>query len=191
MQISSHGDDNVSDEEWPTDIFFVDVLAVPPPNARPCQFTGGALTIHPQSTSLQRLIETVTVLKQVLLVVRQDVKEDDLSAEAKVMIKGLRGDHITAKMDSIWKEMQADVDRVLDREMNTSKNNAKSGWGFKQLIERKQGLFRMHMMGKRVNFAARTVITPDPNIAIDEIGLPEVFAKKLSYRVPVTPNNVE
>ena len=191
MQISNHGDDNVSDEEWPTDIFFVDVLAVPPPNARPCQFTGGALTIHPQSTSLQRLIETVTVLKQVLLVVRQDVKEDDLSAEAKVMIKGLRGDHITAKMDSIWKEMQADVDRVLDREMNTSKNNAKSGWGFKQLIERKQGLFRMHMMGKRVNFAARTVITPDPNIAIDEIGLPEVFAKKLSYRVPVTPNNVE
>ena len=49
----------------------------------------------------------------------------------------------------------------------------------------------MHMMGKRVNFAARTVITPDPNISIDEIGLPEVFAKQLTYRVPVTPWNVE
>ena len=189
-EINNMGDCNY-DEEWATDIFFVDVLAVPPPNTRPCQFTGGSLTIHPQSTSLQRLIETVTVLKQVLLVVRQDVQEDNLSPEAKAMIKGLRGEHITAKMDSIWKEMQADVDRVLDREMNTSKSNAKTGWGFKQLIERKQGLFRMHMMGKRVNFAARTVITPDPNIAIDEIGLPEVFAKKLSYRVPVTPNNVE
>ncbi|QQP32529.1 DNA-directed RNA polymerase subunit, partial [Caligus rogercresseyi] len=43
----------------------------------------------------------------------------------------------------------------------------------------------------RVNFAARTVITPDPFINIDEIGLPEVFAKKLSYVVPVTPWNVE
>jgi len=32
--------------------------------------------------------------------------------------------------------------------------------GLKQLVEKKQGLFRMHMMGKRVNFAARTVITP-------------------------------
>ena len=31
----------------------------------------------------------------------------------------------------------------------------------------------------------------DPNINIDEIGLPEVFAKQLSYRVPVTPWNVE
>ena len=49
----------------------------------------------------------------------------------------------------------------------------------------------MNMMGKRVNFAARTVITPDPNLSIDEIGLPEVFAKKLTYRTPVTPWNVK
>jgi DNA-directed RNA polymerase I subunit RPA1 len=49
----------------------------------------------------------------------------------------------------------------------------------------------MHMMGKRVNFAARTVITPDPNICIDEIGLPEVFAKNLTYRESVTAFNVE
>ena len=54
--------------------------------------------------------------------------------------------------------------------MNASRNQ-NVGWGFKQLIERKQGLFRMHMMGKRVNYAARTVICPDPNIGIDEIGL--------------------
>ena len=38
---------------------------------------------------------------------------------------------------------------------------------------------RMNMMGKRVNHACRTVITPDPNIRIDEIGVPEVFALKL------------
>ena len=46
------------------------------------------------------------------------------------------------------------------------------------------------MMGKRVNHACRTVITSDPNINIDEIGLSEVFAKRLHYRVPVTPWNV-
>ena len=49
----------------------------------------------------------------------------------------------------------------------------------------------MNMMGKRVNFAARTVITPDPNLSIDEIGLPEIFAKKLTYRTAVTHWNVE
>ena len=67
------------------------------------------------------------------------------------------------------------------RDMNATRNKT-LGWGFKQLIERKQGLFRMHMMGKRVNHAARTVICPDPNIGIDEIGLPDVFAKRLSYQ---------
>lgn len=46
------------------------------------------------------------------------------------------------------------------------------------------------MMGKRVNFAARTVITPDPNINIDQIGVPEAFALKLTYPVPVTDWNV-
>jgi DNA-directed RNA polymerase I subunit RPA1 len=49
----------------------------------------------------------------------------------------------------------------------------------------------MHMMGKRVNFAARSVITPDPNLNIEEIGLPEVFAKKLTFPVPVTAWNVD
>jgi DNA-directed RNA polymerase I subunit RPA1 len=84
---------------------------------------------------------------------------------------------------------QIAVNAVLDREMN--KMSSGQGWGLKQLVERKQGLFRMHMMGKRVNFACRTVITPDPNISIDEIGVPDIFAKKLTYRVPVTPWNVE
>ena len=47
----------------------------------------------------------------------------------------------------------------------------------------------MNMMGKRVNYAARSVITPDPNLDVDEIGVPDCFAKKLSFPVPVTKNN--
>lgn len=46
------------------------------------------------------------------------------------------------------------------------------------------------MMGKRVNFAARSVISPDVNINMDEIGVPMVFATKLTYPQPVTPWNV-
>lgn len=57
-------------------------------------------------------------------------------------------------------------------------------------MEKKEGLFRMHMMGKRVNFAARSVITPDPNLDVEEVGIPEVFAKKLTFPTPVTSWNV-
>ena len=58
-----------------------------------------------------------------------------------------------------------------------------------QVLEKKQGLFRKHMMGKRVNYAARSVISPDPYIATNEVGIPEVFAKKLTFPQPVTPWN--
>ena len=107
---------------------------------------------------------------------------ENMEKEEVDVIRALRGDSFEAKLDSIWKELQSHVDHVLDREMkssagvtnrvrmrsslqNHSYNNTtlvftKVGWGFKQLIERKQGIFRMHMMGKRVNHAARTVITP-------------------------------
>lgn len=43
----------------------------------------------------------------------------------------------------------------------------------------------MHMMGKRVNYACRSVITPDPYLDIDEIGIPELFASRLTFPEPV------
>ena len=42
------------------------------------------------------------------------------------------------------------------------------------MLEKKEGLFRKHMMGKRVNYACRSVISPDPFINTDEIGIPMV-----------------
>lgn len=49
----------------------------------------------------------------------------------------------------------------------------------------------MNMMGKRVNYAARSVISPDPYINVNEIGIPMVFAKKLTYPEPVSQWNYE
>ena len=46
------------------------------------------------------------------------------------------------------------------------------------------------MMGKRVNYSCRSVISPDPYIGTNEIGLPVYFAKTLTYPTPVTDLNV-
>jgi DNA-directed RNA polymerase I subunit RPA1 len=62
--------------------------------------------------------------------------------------------------------------------------------GIRQILERKEGLFRKNMMGKRVDFACRSVISPDPYIGTNEIGLPAYFASILTYPTPVTPRNV-
>jgi len=53
--------------------------------------------------------------------------------------------------------------------------------GICQLLERKEGMFRQKMMGKRVNFACRSVISPDPYLAVNEIGIPPYFALRLTY----------
>jgi DNA-directed RNA polymerase beta' subunit len=47
------------------------------------------------------------------------------------------------------------------------------------------------VQGKRVNYAARSVISPDVNIEPNEIGVPPVFARKLTYPEPVIPANLE
>ena len=46
-------------------------------------------------------------------------------------------------------------------------------------------------MGKRVDFACRSVISPDPYVGTNEIGIPLHFAKTLTYPTPVTDLNAE
>ena len=49
----------------------------------------------------------------------------------------------------------------------------------------------MKMMGKRVNFGGRSVISPDPNITTDQIGVPVFMARKLTFPEGVSNINVE
>ena len=62
--------------------------------------------------------------------------------------------------------------------------------GIKQRIEKKQGRIRGNLMGKRVNFSARTVITADPLIGIDELGVPMDIAMNLTRPEVVTDYNI-
>jgi DNA-directed RNA polymerase I subunit RPA1 len=53
------------------------------------------------------------------------------------------------------------------------------------------GLFRKNMMGKRVDYSCRSVISPDPYVGTNEIGLPRYFAEVLTYPTPVTDRNIK
>jgi DNA-directed RNA polymerase beta' subunit len=46
-------------------------------------------------------------------------------------------------------------------------------------------------MGKRVDFSARTVITPDPNLALDQLGVPLSVATGMTIPETVTSQNIE
>lgn len=60
-----------------------------------------------------------------------------------------------------------------------------------QRIKGKEGRVRGNLMGKRVDFSARTVISGDPNIAIDELGVPWSIALNLTYPEIVSAHNYE
>lgn len=60
-----------------------------------------------------------------------------------------------------------------------------------QRLKAKEGRVRGNLMGKRVDFSARTVITPDPNIGIDMLGVPWSIALNMTYPETVTLYNRE
>tara|TARA_Y100000389_G_scaffold204092_1_gene254968 strand:+ start:678 stop:6725 length:6048 start_codon:yes stop_codon:yes gene_type:complete len=59
----------------------------------------------------------------------------------------------------------------------------------KERLNGKHGRVRGNLMGKRVDFSARSVITPDPNLGIEELGIPIKIAKNLTKPVIVTNKN--
>jgi len=68
----------------------------------------------------------------------------------------------------------------------------KSGKPLKTLAQRlrgKEGRIRGNLMGKRVNFSARSVITADPNLSINEVGVPQSIALTLTIPEKVNALN--
>lgn len=92
------------------------------------------------------------------------------------------------RVQNAWLQLQQAANLLYDADLDKL-NRERATNGLKQVLEKKEGLFRKHMMGKRVNFAGRSVISPDVYIGTDEIGIPDIFAKKLTYPQPVNAFN--
>ncbi|KYN05970.1 DNA-directed RNA polymerase I subunit RPA1 [Cyphomyrmex costatus] len=176
------------DIEYPTDIFFFEVIPVLPPIVRPMNLLNGQMIEHPQTHIYKSIIQDCLVLRNIIQTI-QDGGIDHLPQEGRLVFEQIKGTTAVEKLHNAWQALQNNVNHLMDRDMNKTPESI-NGQGLKQILEKKEGIIRMHMMGKRVNFAARTVITPDPYLNIDEIGIPEAFARKLTYPTSVTPWNV-
>ncbi len=98
-------------------------------------------------------------------------------------------------IEDLWELLQYHVSTYFDNEISgVPPARHRSGRILKTLSQRlktKEGRFRGNLAGKRVNFSARTVISPDPMIEIDEVGVPEVIAKELTIPVRVNERNLK
>lgn len=182
-------------------MFFLRVLCVPPSRFRPPTRFGDMLVDHPQNVYFKHILEMDVKLQKMQrgekilkFEPREPARKTPSKAKPPAADEEEKKEEVTLDLNLLittWIALQTEINLLLDSTKGGQvAGNALVVPGIRQTFEKKEGLFRRNMMGKRVNFAARSVISPDPFINTNEIGVPELFATQLSYPEPVTPFNV-
>ncbi len=98
-------------------------------------------------------------------------------------------------VEDLWELLQYHITTYFDNQTSgIPPARHRSGRTLKTLTQRlkgKEGRFRSNLSGKRVNFCARSVISPDPYLGINEVGVPTKIAKELTVPIRVTTRNRE
>uniref|UniRef100_A0A8D3AU23 DNA-directed RNA polymerase subunit n=1 Tax=Scophthalmus maximus TaxID=52904 RepID=A0A8D3AU23_SCOMX len=174
------------------DLFFLELLVVPPCRYRPINRMGDQMFTNGQTVNMQAVMKDSVIIRKLLALIAGEKiiqEEEAVEQSDQTFLSGIPGKTLTDKLYNIWIRLQAHVNIVFDSDMDKLMTDKYPG--IRQILEKKDGLFRKHMMGKRVDYAARSVICPDMYIGTNEIGIPMVFATKLTYPQPVTPWNVK
>jgi DNA-directed RNA polymerase II subunit RPB1 len=128
--------------------------------------------------------------------------EDDLTHKLFDIIKNdktlqqkIEGNSSKNVIDEMTNVVQYHVATLVDNEIpGVAPSAQRSGRPLKSIQQRlggKEGRIRYNIQGKRVEFSARSVITPDPNLSVAEIGVPLEIAMNLTSPERVTPYNLD
>ena len=139
------------------------VLPVPPPSVRPSVKQGDS----------QRMDDDITH------------KLCDIVKCNNTLRQKIEANNRPEVINDWIKVLQYHVATLVDNELpGVAQSVHRSGRPLKAIRQRlkgKEGRIRSNLMGKRVDFSGRSVITPDPNIDLDELGVPIAIAKNLTY----------
>jgi DNA-directed RNA polymerase subunit A' len=162
-------DPKVARPEW----MILTVFPVPPVNVRP------TITLETGERSEDDLThKLVDVIR-----INQRLRENRDQGSPQLIIEDL------------WDLLQYHITTYFDNQTpGTPPARHRSGRSLKTLVQRlkgKEGRFRSNLSGKRVNFSARTVISPEPFLSINQVGIPERAARELTITETVTEHNFE
>ena len=162
-------DFNTARPEW----FILQALPVPPVTVRPSIIleTG----IRSEDDLTHKMVDIIRV--------NQRLKESKEAGTPPLIVQDL--------VDLL----QYHITTYFDNEVSgIPQAHHRSGRPLKTLTQRlkgKEGRFRGSLSGKRVDFSSRTVISPDPNLDLSEVGVPETVAMKLTIPEIVTEWNID
>ena len=171
----------------------LDILLQVPPNV----WTQMGLKMHPKHFILTHLIVPPCAIRPCIQFSDscRARAQDDLTLKLQEIVKQCQRLHKNDQLSEaqIYK-LQVEVATYFNNEGNNQLHAPKkhSGLQEKCIIKRfkgKYGRIRGNLQGKRVDYSARTVITPGCHIDIDEVGVPAMIASKLTLSVKVTQLN--
>lgn len=156
---------------------------------------------RPEHLILQNLlVPPVPIRPSVAMDVGGGSNEDDLTVKLQEIIDVNvalqlaleKGPHTRTIMEE-WDFLQVQVAQYIHGEMPGIQRpiGTKPMRGLCQRLKGKQGRFRGNLSGKRVDFSARTVISPDPNLRVDQVGVPRSVAMTMTYPELVARYNME
>jgi DNA-directed RNA polymerase II subunit RPB1 len=152
----------------------ISVLPVPPPIVRPSNISNGAARGEDDLTyKLSDIVRTRNTLRSKLK--GKNAQAQDIRA-CRHMIQ-LYG-------ASYFDNNSVGHQHIMQRMGRPQK-------GIRQRLRGKEGRVRGSLMGKRDDFTARTVITPDPNLSVCEVGVPYSIARNVTYSEYVNKLNIE
>lgn len=146
-------------------------LPVIPPIVRPSVFVDNM--VKSQDDLTHKLLEIIKVNNQL-----------------EKSIESQSSDHV---IQEFWNLLQYHVTTYIDNTIpGVAQATQRTGRPIKSLSQRiktKEGRVRGNLMGKRVDFSARTVITADSKLDLDELGVPAVISKNMTISETVTSFN--
>lgn len=163
-------------EPFSPDALFISTLIIPPNRQRPPVCINDMMCDHPLNTIIREIIDTVIEIRSLI-------------SESQMDSSLVQSVSTSNRFATACRNLQRFVNNFING--STKRGNAKILVGIRQLLEKKAGLFRTNMMGKRGNYSGRSVIAPDANLNTNEIGIPDYFASRLTFPEPVCEHNVE
>ncbi|KAK7196657.1 DNA-directed RNA polymerase III subunit C1 [Novymonas esmeraldas] len=125
------------------------------------------------------------------------VREDELTTQYNEILMCCDmmndGANDAPRHTELWELLQTRVARLLDGALPGFPSHLRTAEckSYAQRMKGKQGRFRGNLSGKRVDFSGRSVISPDPNLRIDELAVPLRVARVLTYPQRVFAGNLQ
>jgi DNA-directed RNA polymerase subunit A' len=147
------------------------------------------------------LVPPVTVRPSIILE-SGERSEDDLTHKLSDIIRAnqrlwenLNAGAPEVIIEDLWDLLQYHITTFFDNTIaRVPPARHRSGQPLKTIAERikgKEGRIRKNMAGKRVNYSGRTVISPDPSLEINEVGIPYEIARIVTVAETVNDINLE